>query len=1056
MSEFSDFSLGKKKDNVKVNLDEIKGGIKAEALDKELYSIFNKSVNTDENEILDKEEIDNFINEIKAYAKDNNFSLGEAAKYLKEKNLKDINPEKLYSFISNLFQASENILESSVITANDGNKTFFIKYKDTSEETIYPDKTSKIEFKGLENELITKNIDASGKKISEIIQYEDKSKRTTVYEEELPKEETYEKDGTITTITYEKGSKKAKSVKTGETIQNFEYINGQEKLVYSKRFEDKKQIEETNTYNADGRITHSVVSESFLNSSDKNITTTDYEYHDNGKLSKTNEDELEIRSHGSFRDVIIRTFDEEGKRLHLTKSRTYHFNKSEPSTYTSEMTFDKNGNIVGYVPKNSTLDSILKDLGIEKDSDLYNKFMELNRDSIKIYRNGKVTGFDVGAKIIIPGEVEDKALRYFDTNPEEERESYVRENLGNADIQAIPTTSIKIEKDTTWWELAKQNLIDLGNPNPTKAQIAENMNLLVTLNHPWNINNPVTAGTSVAVRVKESAEIPKIFQIGTYNIENLRKNYPSDKYQIKRERVNDETNEWGGEIPPVWAYHIYDKSNQKEVLSVTPSVNDYGESGDIKATYFDNGKISRELIFTKYNDNVTEYVYRNGIKYHSEYEKGKQISLEYTDPKTKKIVSIGNPSSPDKVITIKSDEMTIDETRYYKNGKLFVVEKGHESIHYDNTGSYAYSISWNAGYKHLEIRYPKLKDFCRSLRNGNTAEAKKIMDTIDKDNYKMFLLTYTQNYKQDLIKEIQDSGIDDSVKNQMIKKIRDLTNEEFKITVKHRVTQSPNGGDKYSIDLNGDILTVKNQRTGKVSKINFNELLSECSEFEKAKLKKVLAEQMPGNVLEDLSVEIRKLKVQPKYDDDYEYEDFKTAGTYHSNNDYIYIDASMLYGLAEDGMDRWISKWISDDMLNENIIEILTHEIGHSIDYNGYIFNTASSSGGKFYEAFKREMEEYKKAGKVPYNKNDKNFKYERDTRFNQETGEIESDSNTVYATSSEREMFAECYTLIMLGDCQSKDHILKYFPETFKAAQELLKEIRQKSDNERQNRFHV
>ena len=51
--------------------------------------------------------------------------------------------------------------------------------------------------------------------------------------------------------------------------------------------------------------------------------------------------------------------------------------------------------------------------------------------------------------------------------------------------------------------------------------------------------------------------------------------------------------------------------------------------------------------------------------------------------------------------------------------------------------------------------------------------------------------------------------------------------------------------------------------------------------------------------------------------------------------------------------------------------------------------------------------------------------------------------------------MFAECYTLIMLGDCQSKDHIEKYFPETFKAAQELLQEIRKKSDNERQNRYH-
>ena len=51
--------------------------------------------------------------------------------------------------------------------------------------------------------------------------------------------------------------------------------------------------------------------------------------------------------------------------------------------------------------------------------------------------------------------------------------------------------------------------------------------------------------------------------------------------------------------------------------------------------------------------------------------------------------------------------------------------------------------------------------------------------------------------------------------------------------------------------------------------------------------------------------------------------------------------------------------------------------------------------------------------------------------------------------------MFAECYTLLMTGDNQSKEHILKYFPKTLKAAADLIKEIRQKSDTERQNPIH-
>jgi len=1057
MSEFSDFSLGKKKNNVKVNLDEIKGGIKAEALDKELYSIFNKSVNTDENEILDKEEIDNFINEIKAYAKDNNFSLGEAAKYLKEKNLKDINPEKLYSFISNLSQASENILESSVITANDGNKTFFIKYKDTSEETIYPDKTSKIEFKGLENELITKNMDASGKKISEIVLYEDKSKRTTVYEDELPKEETFEKDGTITIITYEKGSKKAKSVKTGETVQNFEYINGQEKLTYSKKYEDKKWIEETNSYNEDGKIAKSVVSSKRQNSDRTNTTTIEYKYHTNAQISEISSEELETDKDGYRKTILVKTFDETGNRLKLSESEDSKYGKYG-YTHSDEINYDKNGNIVGYVPQNATLERILKDLEIEKDTELYEKFIELNKDSIKSFKNGKVKGFDVGAKIIIPGEVEEKAISYTKVNPKEEIENYNRDNLGKADTLAIPTEVKTIEKDTTWWNLARQNLIDLGNSNPTKAQIAENMNLLITLNHAeWHMNDPIKKGEQITVRVKESDNILEIHKLETYNIETLKKNYPPDKYQIKRVRVNPKQDEWGSPINPIWAYHIYDKSTNKEILSVVPKfVDDNGNFEKLVATYFSSkSEKNREIIFGNYLK-TSENVYRNGTTYHNIYDNGKLERTIYTDPKTKRIVEIENPASPEKKIYIKKSEVDIEEIRQYKNNKLYRkdITGSMTSIYYNTDGSEAYNISWQKGGRHLKLNYPALKNFCKYLRTGNTAEAQKIMQTINKDNYKIFMLAYVQNYKKDFLEEIKNSKINSSAKAEFIKKFRGFTNEEFKITTPHRVVQNPTGGDKYSIDLNGDILTVKNQRTGKVSKIDFNNILPDCSEFEKARLKKFITEKMPPGVLEDLAVEVRKLKVQPEYEDNYASDDMETAGTYNGKNDYIDIGADEIYSLENKTLISVIADKNSD-IADNNLIEIITHEIGHAIDYNGYIFNTNSSAGGKFYEAFKKERKEYQKAGKEVFNPDDKDFKIESDYKFNEETGELETHRNSVYATRNEREMFAECYAIIMLGDCQSKEHIQKYFPETFKAAKELLREIRQKSDNERQNRFH-
>ena len=44
----------------------------------------------------------------------------------------------------------------------------------------------------------------------------------------------------------------------------------------------------------------------------------------------------------------------------------------------------------------------------------------------------------------------------------------------------------------------------------------------------------------------------------------------------------------------------------------------------------------------------------------------------------------------------------------------------------------------------------------------------------------------------------------------------------------------------------------------------------------------------------------------------------------------------------------------------------------------------------------------------------------------------------------------AECYTLLILGDCQSKNVILKYFPECLECAKEIIEETRNLPDEER------
>ena len=54
------------------------------------------------------------------------------------------------------------------------------------------------------------------------------------------------------------------------------------------------------------------------------------------------------------------------------------------------------------------------------------------------------------------------------------------------------------------------------------------------------------------------------------------------------------------------------------------------------------------------------------------------------------------------------------------------------------------------------------------------------------------------------------------------------------------------------------------------------------------------------------------------------------------------------------------------------------------------------------------------------------------------------------YATNSPQEMFAECYTLCMLGHCQSMETIKEHFPRTFECAKEILKQTRELSVDQR------
>ena len=57
--------------------------------------------------------------------------------------------------------------------------------------------------------------------------------------------------------------------------------------------------------------------------------------------------------------------------------------------------------------------------------------------------------------------------------------------------------------------------------------------------------------------------------------------------------------------------------------------------------------------------------------------------------------------------------------------------------------------------------------------------------------------------------------------------------------------------------------------------------------------------------------------------------------------------------------------------------------------------------------------------------------------------------NGAAYCTANKKEIFAECYTLLMTGDAMSKDCILEHFPETLNVVRQMIIEQR-KSDNRR------
>lgn len=428
-------SLGKGRKAQQLDLAKMQqGGIIREAKDEKNESIFSDDEKKifdavdknggKANGVLDKEELNKFLEDLKDAAGNGRLSKREANKFLKEHGLKDIDPKTLFSFVDKISQSSENIKSCQM----DAEGNIIIEYNDDKTETINSEnQTSTIQSndgkiteeynsaRELTKKTVKENetdsttteysgVDKDGNPIptkETVISDENKTTTTTTFENGKKTEvETSKNNGEIvTTTTLDENEKPKTEVETQGKYTEIhrEYVNGNENPRETKRFENKgldTQKEYTYEYSEDGSEVKESISE--LGGTKNTVTIKkdnvliSKEITEPDKTTKVNQNKdggyTEEITEGST--VTQNELNSEMKRLSQTK---------QVGTKQYQLTYDGTGNTTGIIVQNGESPAaIAKKFGVPLD-----KLLEANADKL----NGKKY-FAVGEEIKIPREME--------------------------------------------------------------------------------------------------------------------------------------------------------------------------------------------------------------------------------------------------------------------------------------------------------------------------------------------------------------------------------------------------------------------------------------------------------------------------------------------------------------------------------------------------------------------------------------------------------------------------------------------------------------------------
>lgn len=452
---YENISLGKGRKAQQVDLAKMQqGGIIREAKNEKNESIFSDDEKKifdavdknggKANGVLDEEELNKFLEDLKNAAGNGRLSKREANKFLKEHGLKDIDPKTLFSFVDKISQSSENI--NSCKMDDEGN--IIIEYKDDKTETINSEnQTSTIQSK---DGKITEEYNAARELTKKTVKENETDSTTTEYSgvdkdgnpirtketviSEKETEDPSKKEKTTTTTTFEKGKKKVittskdsgfsiittldenEKPKTEKETQgkyteiHREYVNGNPRE--TKRFENKgldTQKEYTYEYSEDGTEVKESISElggkksTVTIKKDKVLISQDIT--EPGKTTKVSQNKK-----GGYTEEITETIGdgENKKTINTTNELNSEMKRlsqtKQVGTKQYQLTYDGTGNTTGIIVQNGESPAaIAKKFGVPLD-----KLLEANADKL----NGKKY-FAVGEEIKIPREMEadEKVLR---------------------------------------------------------------------------------------------------------------------------------------------------------------------------------------------------------------------------------------------------------------------------------------------------------------------------------------------------------------------------------------------------------------------------------------------------------------------------------------------------------------------------------------------------------------------------------------------------------------------------------------------------------------------